>query len=197
MILSIIILGIAVLLAVLFMNRKSNKHSNTNYDEINCDNMSQFADSCLPELTHGSFLVKINYANLSDAEIKAFTSGLIHISYFKTESNSPVIFIVFDFNGMLKIEVSINLIKLNIPLENWVNTKEDIVTLYLFERMTGSVSGIRSIKLRYLEALKEALFYQERYTSEQIDNEILAIRNKFSINDMERYACASEIIANK
>ena len=194
MILAIILCVVILLFVLLKSKRNKKQNNNANYDEINCDDMSQFTDSCLPELTNGSFFVKINYANLSDAEIKAFTSEFIHISYFKAESNSPIIFMVFDFNGAMVFEIAINLKKLLIPLETWVNTNEETVTLYLFERTTGSISGVRTIKLRYLEAIKEELFRQERYTVKQIDDEIYSIRNKFSISDMIRFASADELI---
>lgn len=172
---------------------KDKKQEKFNYDEINCNDMSQFIDSCRPELTNGSFLVKINYANLSKQEVDAFVSNPVHVFYFKAKSNSPVIFIVFDFSGTIKIEVAVNLKKIYTPLETWVKTNEETVTLYLFERTTRNIAAMRSLKPKYLEALKEELFRQERYSAEDIDKEIYSIRSRFSIDDMIKYASAHEI----
>lgn len=132
--------------------------------------------------TETSFDVVVSISDLTQDEITSFADLELTVDLFEFED---VPFIVLNFSDALKIEVSMNVLKIKAEYrEYWLNEPNNTVHLYLLEGTDATLQALRTENMPIVEAVKTICANQLTKTIEEVDNVIRVVDSNVHINQM-------------
>lgn len=119
-------------------------------------------------LNEESFDVIISLSNLTDDEKTAILDGPIHVAvYFY----GCVPFVVLNFGGIFKCDISLNLKKVKDSLKHelWCKKLYNMVRIFLLEGTSTVLRGIRYFEMQGMDEIRDAGEEQLSYSLEEVD----------------------------
>lgn len=126
------------------------------------------------------FDILLSIYNISDTEKKAWKTGNFTLYLFEKDS---IPFIILDFGNDFTIDVNINIhILLEIYLKVWLNSKANMINLFLVDADTNNLVALRviGINLDIAENIRNICKKQLNLFKKPSDFSIQVIENKIS-----------------
>ena len=133
-------------------------------------------------MSEESFDIVISLSDLTKEEKTAILNGVIHVAlYFY----GCVPFVVLNFGGIFKCDVSLNVMKMRSTWlrAGWCQSDSTTVRLFLLEGTSTVVRGIRFVEMQGMDMIREAGEEQLSYSVEEVDE---VIQNAMATVSLER-----------
>ena len=137
-------------------------------------------------LNETSFDVVIHLTGLSSLEENAIGDEPFDVYVTAT---TLVPFIIIKFGNVFKADMTINLQKMKQEyLQNWLNSKDDMVRIFLLEGNDATLKCIRTFSFENIGFIKEICKKQLIYSKSDIDDHIQTLYQQYTIEQLMQAA---------
>lgn len=137
-------------------------------------------------LNETSFDVVISLSGLSSLEESAIGDDSFDVYVTAT---TLVPFVIIKFGNVFKADMTINLLKMQQEyLQNWLNSKNDMVRIFLLEGNDATLKCIRTFCFENIGFIKEICKKQLIYSKSDIDEHIQALYQQYTIEQLMQAA---------
>ena len=143
-------------------------------------------DQTLAVLNKAFFDVVVSFTGPTTEEIKAFRKGKLEVGLFPYK-NVP--FLYLDFGRFsVDLTIDINKIRTEEEKDNWLNESAKVINLFFIDGDTGILKAQRLISINFSDEIRDVLEEQTALTSEETDNIITEVTNRFTTAQIQRQA---------
>ncbi len=145
-------------------------------------------DSIRPVLNVEGFDVVICFSNISKQEMEAFCDKKLVVS---VKEILGIPFIVFDFDGVLKVDFALNVMKMNVEYRDlWLSMDKDDydIRVFLVEATTTNLVAIRHCPFSDMNYIRRICSSQVPLDMKKIDSMIMLQQQIYDVNSLMQLA---------
>lgn len=143
-------------------------------------------EATVPVFNQRSFDVVVSFIAPTVKEVEIFRKGTLEIGLFIYKD---IPFLYLDFR-QYSIDFALNINKLERleDIDNWLNSKANVIHLYLVDGETGILKAQRMIAVNFFEEIRDALELQTAQTANETDEIIQELSSIYTTEEIQQKA---------